>query len=449
MKFIDIIKIAFSSLFRQKLRTLLTIFSIVIGSALISLVYAVIPGFEKFFNLQFNTLNSRSMIEVYPSSERPGMNILGGIGKAPEEYEEGDGTGSFDWSMGSFKDADIEKIEEIKGVKGVYESIFPNVDYAEFIDYNKKLKAGFVFYYPSFILKNIDLVAGRHLEENDTGKVLIANQYLESLGVNDPNELIGKKIYLHASQVKLSQINILSESDVSGDEEPFGKDFEFEIIGVTEKTIISTAIFITFEDGVDIVKFIKNTEEVLTDNDETRQYVAVEIEDENNAQEVKEDIEKLGFSANTFEDQQNILNDMFNVITIIFSSFGVLAMAVSSLGIVNTLIMAVMERTREIGVMKAIGARKISIAMMFTIEAALIGLFGGLIGLGLGLGLSEILDIISHKTFLSAFETLDLSNYTSLLALGPVISIVVSTIAGIYPAVRASRLDPVEALRYE
>ncbi|MFC1780632.1 ABC transporter permease [Patescibacteria group bacterium] len=209
------------------------------------------------------------------------------------------------------------------------------------------------------------------------------------------------------------------------------------------------AIFIPFQDSVDIVKFVKDTDEVLTDNDETRQYVAVEVEDENNAQKVKEEIEKLGFSATTFEDQQNILNDMFNVITIIFSSFGVLAMSVSSLGIVNTLIMAVMERTREIGVMKAIGAMKTHIALMFTIEAALIGLFGGLIGLGIGFGVSEILDIISHKTFLSAFDTLDLSNFTSLLILGPTISVVVSIIAGIYPAVRASRLDPVEALRYE
>jgi putative ABC transport system permease protein len=99
--------------------------------------------------------------------------------------------------------------------------------------------------------------------------------------------------------------------------------------------------------------------------------------------------------------------------------------------------------------MKAIGARKKHIAILFTFEAAWIGTFGGIIGTAIGFGLAEILDIWGQKTVLSAFESLDLSNISPLLLLGIAISVVVSTLAGIYPAIRASNLDPVEALRYE
>jgi putative ABC transport system permease protein len=459
MRIIDYVKISFQNLFRQKVRTLLTIFSIVIGATLITLVYAVIPGFERFFNIQFNMLSVPELVEVTPSQERPGRDILGGLGKNPQEYDESDVSGSFDWELGSFKDADIEKIRSLNGVKAVYESVFPGVDYVRLEGEEKKFETGFVFFYPKFVLQNIDLVAGRYIENGETGKAVIANQYLNSFGIENPNDIIGKKINLHIAQIpgtdtydtsSIDEVELSSDMLQSSEEvEPSEKEVEFEIVGVTEKTIISSVVFIPYEDGVEMVRYIKNDEGAFTDKDNLRQYLAVELTDASYAEEVDRKIEELGFSASTFEENKGLLNDIFNVITIIFSSFGVLAMAVSSLGILNTLIMAVMERTREIGVMKAVGATKKNIAIMFTLEAAFIGFWGGMIGLGLGYGLAEIVNIVSHNTFLEAFETLDLSNVTPLLVLGPAISTIVSTLAGIYPSVRASKLDPVEALRYE
>ncbi|MBU0976603.1 MAG: FtsX-like permease family protein [Patescibacteria group bacterium] len=449
MKFIDSIQIAFSNLFRQKLRTLLTIFSIVIGATLISLVYAVIPGFENFLNAQFNSMNSPKLIEIYASKERPGQEFMGSIGSGPEEYKEGD-SGSISFDFATFKDADMEKISQVDGVKKVHEIPMPTVEYAKMEEKDKRLKVSYAVYLPEFLQENLNLVAGEKLKDSNSGKMMLANQFVESFGYSNAEEMIGKTIILRVKQQPTfdAVASIAVPSSVTAMEEKV-KDYKFEVVGITEKTILSSAVYLSYTDALEMSRFARGSDNVLTDKDEQRIVAWVELDSADRADEVKKKIEELGYSGMTYEESQNILNDIFGVLTIAFSSFGVLAMAVSSLGILNTLVMAVYERTREIGVMKAIGATKKTVALLFTLEAALIGLFGGLIGLGLGFGIAELLNIIGHKTVLSAFDTLDLSNVSSLLLLAPGLSVVVATIAGIYPAIRASKLDPVKALHYE
>ena len=446
MKLIDLIKLSFSNLFRQKMRTFLTVISIVIGATLISLVYSIIPGFENFLNVQLNTLNSKKVIDVTASSNRPGADLLSSLTGGPQEYKDGEETSSVDFEFEAFTDEDIENMKNIGGVKDVYESPTPSVEYLRLENQDKRFKTSFVFFYPKFLLENLNIVSGRKIEDDEEGKILLSYDYIEAFGYENPDDLIGKKVILHSKQT-LEQS--MSMSPLSEEVEQEEKDFELEIVGIAEKNILSSVIFISFKDAVEITKFSKGTEEVLTDNDEARFSAWVELESEELADEVKAEIEELGFRARTYEDSKDVLNDIFDVLTVTFSSFGILAMAVSSLGIINTLIMAVYERTREIGVLKAIGATRFNIASLFTIEASMIGVIGGIIGLGIGFGISEIIDIWGHKTILSTFETLDLSNVSPLLLLGPVLSTVIATIAGIYPALRASKLNPVEALRYE
>lgn len=451
MKFGDIIKISFSNLFRQKLRTILTIISIVIGTTLISIVYSVIPGVNNFLNLQFETLSSPRMIEIYATPERPGEHAFGGLGSGPQEYEEGDGGGSrFDLLSSSFKDEDIESIKSIDGVENYYDFPMPSVKYLYLEEQGKKYSSSFVMYYPPFLLENLEIVVGRKLTDNDKAKAVVSYQYLGSFGIDNPDDIIGKKLIMNVEQTSQDiESSIGMPQDIDANAQIPSKEFEFEIVGVSEKTMLSSVIYVPFEDALEMTKFARGTEEVLTDNDPQRFVGVVEINNPERAEEILEKIEELGFSGMTYEQSKNVVNDILGVLTVIFSSFGVLAIAVSSFGILNTLVMAVYERTREIGILKAIGARKMHIAVLFTIEAALIGFIGGIIGLILGFGVSEILNFLGHKTFLSSFETLDLSNITPLLLLAPVISTVVATIAGIYPAFRASRLDPVKAIRFE
>jgi len=454
MKISDYITMSIANLGRQKLRTFLTVSSIVIGATLISLVYSVIPGIEHFLDLQLNTLSSPKLIQIYPSGERPGQAILSSFGEGPQEYQEGNG-GIFATLEEKFTDEDLDKIREIDGIKEVYVPPYPSVQYLRFDDQEKKFQSGLIFFYPRFLLENIDLVSGTYFDNEDKGKAIIAYEYVEALGFQSPDELIGKKLKLHVVQSTLvstlqaSEYTNFGSTDLATAPNVTENDFEVEIVGVAEKTILTTIVFITYEDAKQMTLFAAGGDEEMAENGLGRSEAWVEIDDPSHALEIDRKITDLGFSGMTFDESKNVLNDIFGILTMIFSSFGVLAMAVSSLGILNTLVMAVYDRTREIGVMKAIGATKRNIAILFTIEAGLIGFIGGIIGIVLGYSISELLNYIGHKTVLSSFETLDISNISPLLLLGLAISTVVATIAGIYPALRAARLNPIAALRYE
>jgi ABC-type antimicrobial peptide transport system permease subunit len=136
----------------------------------------------------------------------------------------------------------------------------------------------------------------------------------------------------------------------------------------------------------------------------------------------------------------------------LLGSVGGLALLVAALGVANTMMMAIYERTREIGVLKALGASAREIRRLFTIEAGMIGLIGGVFGLIFGSLLGKLVDWIAHRYLISEGITGvgDLSVVPWWLAVGALVfAAVVGILAGLYPAARAARLDPVTALRHE
>ena len=167
--------------------------------------------------------------------------------------------------------------------------------------------------------------------------------------------------------------------------------------------------------------------------------------------DVEATIKKMGFSTFSLLDTTRNLRLFFTVFDLLLGIFGGLALVVATLGIVNTLVMAILERRREIGVLKALGAADRDIRQLFFWEAGVMGLLGGVFGTGLGWAIGRALtfgtDIYLRRRDLPAVSV---SFVPWWLALGAVVFAVgVSLLAGIYPATRAARLDPVEALRYE
>jgi putative ABC transport system permease protein len=166
---------------------------------------------------------------------------------------------------------------------------------------------------------------------------------------------------------------------------------------------------------------------------------------------VAEAIEGAGdYAAETPEESAGALAGGFRIIQAVLSIFGLIALAVASLGIVNTLIMAIYERTREIGVMKALGASKGTIRRLFVVEAGSIGFWGGLLGVIFAWIAGQVINLVSHLTFLRDYRDFNISAFPLWLVLAVVaLSTGIALLAGLLPANRAANLDPIEALRYE
>jgi putative ABC transport system permease protein len=166
---------------------------------------------------------------------------------------------------------------------------------------------------------------------------------------------------------------------------------------------------------------------------------------------VEDRIKKMGFNAFSSLDAQKTMQIAFAVIDVFLGVFGSLALAVASIGIVNTLVMAILERQREIGIMKALGASDTDVRRIFLAEAAAMGVLGGLLGVTFGWLIGRVINFGANIYFKNqGLPAQDLWYVPWWLAVGAIVfAIGVSLAAGTYPAVRASKLDPVEALRYQ
>jgi ABC-type antimicrobial peptide transport system permease subunit len=181
-------------------------------------------------------------------------------------------------------------------------------------------------------------------------------------------------------------------------------------------------------------------------------YVMLHTASINDATRISGDVEGTGFESSTLQVFLDQVNRIFAILQTMLSSVGLLALLVASIGIVNTMIMAIYERTREIGILKALGSSNGDVLRMFMVEAGMIGLLGGIVGvfLGwlLGLGLNRVIVDYMRQQQIPIDAPFFVVTW-ELVAGALVFATLVGVLAGIYPAFRAARLDPLAALRHE
>jgi putative ABC transport system permease protein len=179
--------------------------------------------------------------------------------------------------------------------------------------------------------------------------------------------------------------------------------------------------------------------------------VTVRVKDPGKIQQVEDAVRKMGFNTFSMLDATRSLRRFFAILDLFLGIFGSLALAVASIGIVNTLVMAILERRREIGIMKAIGASDGDVKKLFFAEAGVMGAFGGALGVALGWMIGRLINLgtnIYLKRQDLAPEQIWFVPWW-LVGSAIVFAIVVSLVSGLYPAARAAKLEPVQALRYE
>jgi putative ABC transport system permease protein len=179
--------------------------------------------------------------------------------------------------------------------------------------------------------------------------------------------------------------------------------------------------------------------------------ISVRVKNPNQVQSVESSIKKMGFTTFSILDASRGLQQVFKVLFAFLGIFGSLALIVASIGIVNTLVMAILERRREIGIMKAIGASDGDVKKLFFAEAGAMGILGGIIGVVLGWAIGQIINFGTNIYLKS--QSFPPEHFWAvpwwLVVAAIVFAFIVSLISGLYPAGRAARLDPVQALRYE
>jgi putative ABC transport system permease protein len=179
--------------------------------------------------------------------------------------------------------------------------------------------------------------------------------------------------------------------------------------------------------------------------------VSVRVKNPGKIQLVEDAIKKMGFNTFSILDATRSVRRFFTVLDLFLGIFGSLALAVASIGIVNTLVMAILERRREIGIMKAIGASDYDVKKLFFAEAGVMGLLGGALGVALGWTIGRVINLGTNVYLRSQDLAPEQIWFVPWWLVGSAIvfAIVVSLLSGLYPAARAARLDPVQALRYE
>ncbi len=198
---------------------------------------------------------------------------------------------------------------------------------------------------------------------------------------------------------------------------------------------------------------VSDLRQVLQGPSEGRDYASLiaRVKGSGDVAAAEDQIKQMGFRTFSLFDASRNLQLLFALLDLLLGIFGSLALAVATLGIVNTLVMAILERRREIGVLKALGAADGDVKQLFFAEAGVMGAIGGVAGVAMGWFIGRMLtwgtNFYLHRR---ALPSVNVSAVPWWLALGAIaFAIGVSLVAGIYPAARAARLNPVEALRYE
>jgi len=227
------------------------------------------------------------------------------------------------------------------------------------------------------------------------------------------------------------------------------KEFTASIMGIRE-SMVSRTIDLGVKERTEIKAWWYGRPDTLsTDGYDT---LVVQAKDESDVPSILEAAESMNLQAQSLGAFLEIANRVLTILQALLGSVGGLALLVATLGVANTMMMAIYERTREIGVLKALGATNREVRRMFTADAMLIGIIGGFVGVILGTLLGRLVDWIGHL-YMEAEGMVgvgDLSIVPPWLAIGALVfAAFIGVLGGLYPAARAARLDPVAALRHE
>ncbi len=494
MSFIDIFHLALRNLRQAKLRAVLTTMGVVVGVAVIVTMVSFGLGLQGNMLARFKALDLFSEIRVFGKSlgSMAATTRDRGAGRSNEPGERRQGRLRPDNSPTRIlDDTAVAEIAKIAGVAYVE----PHISFVVYVRSNGRVSTQFAsgVAVPNSSSRFQEFVAGKMISSPNTDEIIVSERFAKDFGYEKFSDAVGKTVELLAppNEKKADQ-----DEQSSSDQEPvnfFGIPLDdqapdesnpeglvaqtFRVAGVLKTEVregpgqgglrgllptsdiylpLPTARAWTLNHrspmGQVALELARGSGALGDSDTEGYDSAVVRVSDPVAVTDVRKRIADLGFGSFSIVDELEQLRTVFLILDSVLALLGGISLLVASFGIANTMIMSILERTREIGIMKAIGAEDREIKLIFFVEAAVIGLTGGVIGTLLAWAVDGIANRLAYRFILKpqGASYVDFFSLPPYLSLGAILfAVVISILAALYPAARAARIDPVKALRHD
>ncbi len=452
MKIFDVIRMAFRNLFRSKVRTILTVLGIIIGTTAIIIMLSLGIAINTSYKEQMSRMGDMNVITVYPNYEK--------IDTRRNRRDE--------WVEPTISQAELDQIAQIPNVEAV----------TPFYETTVKMEIGKYLGYVSIVgLKpeamealNYKVSEGRLLVPGDTNQIVFGFDMKQQFW--NPKDRNSRR-WWYSDSTEEKDFDFLEDKikmtfDLSYGERFPGssarkpKLYKVEGVGILEEGNWETA----YRAFMNIEELLKLQEEYNRSNNPDQggkrkqkdtevgyQQAKVKVNEIKNVLDVQEQIRATGLNAYSMAESLEQANKTQAVMQGVLGGIGAISLLVAAIGIANTMIMAIYERTKEIGIMKVIGARLKDIRRLFLYESSMIGFIGGVIGVGVSYGLSHFLNTVGVR-FLSGSIGMVGDAKLSIIpiwlaVLGMAFSAFIGLISGFLPARKATKLSALTAIHTE
>lgn len=487
MSFLDILYLALRNLRQAKLRATLTTMGVLVGVSVIVTMVSFGLGLQRNMFARFRALDLFNEIQVFGR----GLSNLAGLDSSSGRDEGERRNGRQRPDKNPTRILDDAGIAEISAVPGVA-YVEPNVTFSSYVRSNGKLLTQSVggANIPNASSRFQQFTAGKMISSPDGAEAVVTERFTRDFGYENPADAVGKTLELLAPKDETKGDEKQKEEedtpnffgiplDEGGLNESDGhlESRSFRITGVLNTEIkegagqgglrgllpragiyiplrIAHAWSVQHRGPMSRVALALARQGGNLAENQTEGYdsAVVRVSDPVALTDVRKRITDLGFGSFSIVDQLDQIRTVFLIIDSVLGLLGGISLLVASFGIANTMIMSILERTREIGIMKAIGAEDREIKLIFFVEAAVIGVFGGILGTLLAWGIDGIANRLAYRFILKpqGATFVDFFSLPLYLSLGAILfALVVSILAALYPAARAARIDPVRALRHD
>jgi len=430
MRIQDLVASAISNTFRSKLRTTLTVLAIFVGAFTLTLTNAVGAGVSQYVDAQVGALGSPDVFIVTQASDATSAD------DGPVPYDP-NGSALVSSNQGppgttvqALTVADLTTIGDTAGIVSVdpVRSVQPDyIQNGDGTQYEFSINA-------TSAVTTADLTAGAQLDGGSSEpQLVLPDTFVTPLGFTSATDAVG-------ASVTIGITDILGEKHT----------LDATVVGVALKSLLAAGA------GANdtLIAALASAQSGGIDTAVTSYGVAIaHFDDSFSAEQVtalQADLATSGYTARTIADQLGAVQTVITGIVGVLNAFAVIALIAAAFGIINTLLMSVQERTREIGLMKAMGMSGGKVYLLFSLEAIIIGFLGSAIGAGVAIGLGSILSSVLADGLLSGLPGLSILLFEpTSVALVIVLVMLIAFLSGTLPAQRAAKQNPIESLRYE